>query len=236
VNDLSERLRASGPQLSVGILSADLLRLGEELDVLAGVGVELIHVDVMDGVFCPAMTAGPPIVQAIPDGFLKDVHLMVDDPLPKLQAYVDGGADIITFHVEAAREPLAVLRALESVGVVRGVALKPGTSLDAVVPLIDSLELILVLAVEPGLPGQSYGDTAGQRIAGLREAIGRRPVIVAVDGGVTRRNISAIAELDVEIVVSGSAVFDGDLRANVREMATVLRGAPGRLPASKLGQ
>lgn len=198
-----------GPRLSVGILSADLLRLGDELEALEEAGVDLVHVDVMDGVFCPATTVGPPIVKALPGRFVKDVHLMVSDPLEKVEAYVEAGAGIVTFHIEATSHPHRVLQSLADKGVVRGVALNPGTPVTAVEPLLDELELVLVLAVNPGWSGQAFIPSTDRRVAQARELVGGREIVVAVDGGVTKANVERIASLGVDLIVTGSAVFDG---------------------------
>ena len=198
-----------GPGLSVGILTADLLRLGEELEALDTAGVELVHVDVMDGVFCPATTVGPPIVEALPDRFVKDVHLMVADPLDKVDAYVAAGAGIVTFHLEATTHPHRVLQSLAGAGVVRGVALNPGTPTTAIEPVLDELELVLLLAVNPGWGRQAFISSTERRIAQTRELVEGREIVVAVDGGVTRENVGQIASLGVDLIVTVSAVYDG---------------------------
>ncbi|HEU5373724.1 MAG TPA: ribulose-phosphate 3-epimerase [Gaiellaceae bacterium] len=207
------------PQLSVGVLAADLLRLGEQLETLEQAGVELAHVDVMDGVFCPQMTVGPPLVKALPDRFVKDVHLMIDEPLDKVHAHVEAGAGILTFHVESTRHPHRVLQSLAGSGVVRGVALNPGTPVSAIEPLLDELELVLVLAVNPGWSGQSFISSTERRIAEARALVGEREIVVAVDGGITMANVERVASLGVDLIVTGSAVFDGvSPEANARAM------------------
>jgi ribulose-phosphate 3-epimerase len=184
VSDIRRLLRP-GPSVSVGMLTADLLRLGEELAAIGDAGVELVHVDVMDGVFCPQTTVGPPIVRAIPESFVKDVHLMVDEPLEKVADYVAAGAGIISFHVESTKHPHRVLQSLAGTGVVRGVALNPGTPLGTVEPLLDELELLLVLAVNPGWSGQRFIPATEQKLHDARELIGGREIALAVDGGIT---------------------------------------------------
>jgi ribulose-phosphate 3-epimerase len=207
------------PQLSVGVLTADLLRLGAELEALDSAGVTIAHVDVMDGVFCPQMTVGPPLVKALPDRFVKDVHLMIDEPLDKVQAYVDAGAGILTFHVESTRHPHRVLQSLAGSGVVRGVALNPGTPVSTLEPLLDDLELVLVLGVNPGWGGQSFIPSTERRVAEARGLVGEREIVVAVDGGITTSNVERIASLGVDLIVTGSAVFDGvSPEANARAM------------------
>lgn len=216
--------------LSVGVLTADLLRLGEELQALEDAAVDVIHIDVMDGVFCPQLTVGPPVVTAIPDRFVKDVHLMVDEPLGKVEAYVEAGAAIITFHLEATRHPHRVLQTLAGTGVVRGVALNPGTPVSAVEPLLDDLELLLVLAVNPGWSGQAFIPTTGDRIAEARALTAGRPAVIGVDGGVTVENAARVGVLGPDLVVAGSAVFDGTAPADNARALMASLGVAARAP------
>ena len=222
----ARELIESGPSLSVGILTADLLRLGAELEALDAAGIALAHVDVMDGVFCPMTTVGPPIVKALPERFVKDVHLMIDDPLEKVGTYVDAGAGIVTTHVESTRHPHRVLQSLAGSGVIRGVALNPGTPLGAIEPLLDEIELVLVLAVNPGWGGQSFTATTEHRLSEARTLIGKREIVLAVDGGITKANVEHVATLGVDLIVTGSAVFDGAAPAeNARSMLAATRSA-----------
>jgi ribulose-phosphate 3-epimerase len=228
------RLLRRGPNVSVGMLTADLLRLGEELAVIGDAGVELVHVDVMDGVFCPQTTVGPPVVRAIPDSFVKDVHLMVDDPLEKVADYVAAGAGIVSFHVESTRHPHRVLQSLAGTGVARGVALNPGTPLGTVEPLLDELELLLVLAVNPGWSGQRFIPATYDKLAAARDLVGDR-AIVAVDGGITKENVRDVASSGVDLIVTGSAVFDGvDPEGNARFVLDAARAASNE-PAAVAG-
>jgi ribulose-phosphate 3-epimerase len=203
-------LLGGGPSLSVGVMSADLLHLGDELDEVRSAGVELAHVDVIDGVFSPGLTVGAALVAAVSKVAVCDVHLMVADPLAAVEEYVAAGAGAITFHVEATHHPHRVLQSLAGCGVVRGVALNPGTPVEAVEPLLDDLELVLLLAVNPGWPGQSQIGTTPGRIERLRALIGSRPVAIGIDGGVTRANVGRIAALEPDVIVAGSAVFTGN--------------------------
>lgn len=202
-------LRERAPQLSVSILAADLLRLGAELEVLAEAGAEVVHIDVMDGVFCPAMTVGPPLVKAIPDRFVKDVHLMIDEPLPKVGAYIDAGAGILTFHLESTRHPHRVLQSLAGSGVVRGLALNPGTPVSAAGPLLDEVDLLVLLAINPGFSGQSFIPSTCRRVAEARALLADRPIALAVDGGITKANVQDVAALGADVIVTGSAVYEG---------------------------
>jgi ribulose-phosphate 3-epimerase len=224
-----ELLRDSSPVISVGILTADLLSLGSELSLLERTGVKVVHVDVMDGCFCPMMTAGPPLIKALRTPLLKDVHLMIDEPLNKVGDYVAAGADITTIHAEACSHVHRILQQMRmmknandpSRGLVRGVALNPGTPLAALEPLLDELELILILAVNPGWGGQKFIPSAKARVERVKRIIAdsSHEILLGVDGGITRENIAEVAAMGVDLIVTGSAVFDGKApEANARFM------------------
>jgi ribulose-phosphate 3-epimerase len=235
-----ELLRAAAPTVSVGVITANLLALGSEISLLEGTGVKLAHVDVMDGCFCPMMTVGPPFIKAIKTSLLKDVHLMIHEPLEKVADYVAAGADIVTIHVEDCSHPHRVLQKLGTLanvndaerGIVRGVALNPGTPLEALEPLLDELEYILLLAVNPGWGGQKYIPATTARIAQVQRMIAAsgRNIILGVDGGITKENIAQIAATGADLIVTGSAVFDGKTpEANARFMLeAVAAGHSGR--------
>jgi ribulose-phosphate 3-epimerase len=214
-----ELLRAAAPTVSIGIVTANLLSLGSELALLEGAGAKLVHFDVMDGCFCPLMTVGPPFIKAIKTPLLKDVHLMIDEPLEKVAEYVAVGSDIVTIHVEACSNPHRVLQKLGSLtnandaerGVVRGVAVNPGTPLEALDPILDELEMISLLAVNPGWGGQKYIPSTYARIERVQRMIKEsgKDIILCVDGGITKENIAQVAATGADLIVTGSAVFDG---------------------------
>ncbi len=229
------RLRAASPALSVGVLAADLLNLGRDVAALEQIGVPLLHIDVMDGCFTPAMTVGPPVVRAIRTRLVKDVHLMIRDPLATLGEYVAAGADMITVHVESCVHIHRVLQQLGAMknandpgrGLVRGIALNPGTPIEAVIPLIDEVDLVLLLAINPGWGGQSFLPSTFARLARVRQLVADsgRPILVGVDGGITRANVGTLAGTDVDLVVTGSAIFDGNTpAANAAAMMASLSG------------
>ena len=230
------RIRAAAPALSVGIATADLARLGEEVELLAGSGVPLLHFDVMDGRFAPILTFGPPLVAAVRTSLLKDVHLMIEDPLATVGEYVAAGADVVTIHAESTRHPHRVLQALGAMtnandpsrGLVRGVGLNPGTPLEALDPLLGDCELVLLLAVNPGWGGQGFIANTAARAAQVRAKIAAsgRDVLLCIDGGVKRDNIGAIAALGADVIVTGSAVFDGkDALGNARALQAAVTQA-----------
>ncbi len=212
-------LRASAPTVSIGVLTANLLSLGTEIELLERTGAKLAHFDVMDGCFCPMMTVGPPFIKAIKTSLLKDVHLMIAEPLEKVADYVAAGADVVTIHVEACSHVHRVLQKLGTLtnvndaerGIVRGVALNPGTPLEALDPLLDELEYISLLAVNPGWGGQKYIPATTARLARVQRMIAEsgRNIILGVDGGITKDNIAQIAGTGADLIVTGSAVFDG---------------------------
>ena len=235
-----ERLLTHGPRVSVGMLTADLLTLGKEMDLLVGAGVELVHIDVMDGVFCPQITVGPPVVSALKTPLLRDVHLMIDDPLTKVDAFIRAGADMVTFHLEGASQPHRVLQALKTAvnaneaerGLIRGVGLNPSTPVDAVEPLLDEMDYLLVVAINPGWSGQSFLPATERRLEEARRLIEEsgRPILLGVDGGVTRENIRRVAAMGADIIVSGSAIFDGgDAAANAAWILSAVQGDLRRL-------
>ena len=228
------RLTGGAPQLSVGILTADLGHLDDELRRLERARMVMVHTDVMDGVFCPMLTVGAPFVAAQRTSLLKDVHLMIHEPLEKVGAFVKAGADMITFQVESATNPHRVLQVLgdaanandPSRGIVRGVAVSPGTPLEMLSPLLDELDYVMLLAINPGWGGQHVIASTAARLARVRALVAAsgRSIVVGVDGGVTKGNIADIAALGADIVVTGSAIFDGtpDVEANAAFMRSRL--------------
>jgi len=178
---------------------------------------------VMDGCFTPVMTVGPPFVRALRTPLLKDVHLMIREPLATLSDYAAAGADMITVHQESCTHIHRVLQSLGTTthatdparGIVRGVALNPGTPLEVIEPLLPEMDLLLLLAVNPGWSGQKFIPATFDRMARARSMIAAsgRQVVLGVDGGVTRQNIAAIAAAGAELIVTGSAVFDGKAAA-----------------------
>jgi ribulose-phosphate 3-epimerase len=218
--------------LSAGILTADLTRLGAELELLRG-RAQYAHVDVMDGSFGPQLTVGPALIAAaVSTGVPVDAHLLVDEPARFLPEVVAAGAAIVTVHAEASRHPHRVLSELTALSaevrpVIRGYGLNPGTPLAVIEPVLDLVDLVLILAVSPGWPGQAPAPATARRVAAVRELVAGAgpPVLVGVDGGVTLRNAAQVASWGADLVVSGSAIFDGrDPAGNLSTMLATLGG------------
>lgn len=219
-----ERLRSLCPTVSVGTLTADLMNLGEEVALLERAGVGVVHVDVMDGCFCPMLTAGPWYVRGLRTRLLKDVHLMIREPFDKLGDYAAAGADIITVHLESTVHIRRVLQQIGTMknaanpasGIVKGLALNPATPLEWLTfPLLEEIDMVVLLAVEPGWSGQKFAPSVLPRLACLKEVIGRsgRDILTCIDGGITKDNITEVAAAGPDLIVAGSAVFDGKAAA-----------------------
>ncbi len=230
-NALRAVLADSLPALSVGAISADLLNLGGDIARLESAGVRLLHFDVMDGQFVPMLSVGPAFVRACTTSMLKDVHLMVREPGAIVEDCGEAGADIVTIHPDSCAHPHAVLQKVGSLSnahepgrpLARGVALNPSTPLLALEPFLDEIDMVTLVAVNPGYAGQRFINATIGRVAGVREMLAGRDVLLCVDGGVTLENVGMIARLKPDIVVSGSAVFKGDVGKNVGKMTEALR-------------
>ena len=230
---LKSKLKDLCPTISVGITAGDLMNLKGSVSALEEAGVEMLHFDVMDGNFCPLLTAGPFYIKNIKTRMLKDVHLMISNPLGQLEQYIQAGADMITIHYEST---IHIHRALQMISeltpsdisnsqVIRGVALNPGTSPVVLEPLLDDVDMIVLLAVNPGWGGQKYIRSTGDKLMAVREMALKREkdIIFAIDGGIIMENIGEIAALKPDIVVTGSAVFKGGKPAeNARLMMDAL--------------
>ena len=227
-------LREHTPLISVGVISANMMRLEEDIHLLEKNNVNLLHFDVMDGHFAPPLTVGASFVKAVKTFLYKDVHLMISNPLDKITEYVAAGADAITLHVESclhAHRALQQMRDMKNVnddtrGIVRGIALNPGTPLSSLEGVLEEVEIVFLVAVNPGFPSQKFIETTKGKIKRLRRMIQetQKKVLIGLDGGITRANFADIASTGADIIVTGSAVFDGKQPAeNIAYMQNILQ-------------
>ena len=216
-------------KLAPSILSADFSRLEEQVAEAARAGADYIHIDVMDGCFVPQITIGAPVVAAIRQGtnLPLDVHLMVDKPEQQIKQFADAGADIITVHPEACPHVYRAVQAIKRLGVKAGVALNPGTSINALDEVLPLLDLALVMTVNPGFGGQSFIEEMLNKIVRLRAELDRKGLAteLEVDGGINAEVAPRVVKAGARVLVAGAAVFN--TQQTVKEALQQLRASLG---------
>lgn len=208
--------------LAPSILAADFWRLGEQIQEAENAGARYLHIDVMDGVFVPSISFGIPVIQTIRrhTGLFFDVHLMIEKPERYLQEFAKCGADLINFHLEAAEDVGETIAGIRSLGKKAGITIKPATPVKAVEPYLELVDMVLVMTVEPGFGGQKLMPECLDKVRELRSLTVERGlnIDIEVDGGITAENVGLALQAGANVIVAGSAVFQGDIAESVRRL------------------
>lgn len=212
--------------LSPSILAADFARLGEQIRAVEDAGAQYLHIDVMDGIFVPQISFGMPLIKSIRKStdIFFDVHIMIDRPERYVAEFVDCGANMVTFHLEATQDVYGTIAAIRAKGAKVGISIKPGTPVEEVLPYIKVVDMVLIMTVEPGYGGQKYIDYCTDKVRAVREYImaNNYKCDVQVDGGVDLSNVKEVIDAGANVVVAGSAVFKDDIAQNVKSFLEIM--------------
>lgn len=214
-------------KLAPSILAADFSRLGEQIKAVERAGADYLHIDVMDGMFVPSISFGLPVIETIrkTSNLVFDVHLMIEEPGRYVKQFAAAGADILNVHVEACTHLQRTISEIKELGLKAGVTLNPGTPLTTLEYVLNDVDLVLIMSVNPGFGGQKFIPFTLQKLNDLHEMRLRKNATaeIEVDGGVTLSNAKDIMEAGAEVLVSGSSVFGGDIEANVKAFRELMK-------------
>ena len=217
--------------LSPSILAADFGQLSRDIEIIDKAGAEYVHVDVMDGLFVPSISMGMPVMESIRKSTNRvfDVHLMINERIRYIDEFKKAGADIITVHAEACHKLSDTLDKIREVGCKVGVAINPHTSISAIEGVLDKVDMVLIMTVQPGFGGQKYMDIVTPKISQMKKLIDDRGlnIDIEVDGGISAQNVRVVLDAGANVIVAGSAVYKNDVTANVKEFLEIFKEYEG---------
>lgn len=205
--------------LSPSLLAADFANLASEVNKVERAGAQFLHLDVMDGVFVPNISFGIPVIESLRNcsDLFFDVHLMIQKPENYIEKFINAGADLVTFHIEATDKPRECIAKIKSFGKKVGIAISPKTPAAAIYPYIDEVDMILCMTVEPGYGGQKYMPEIESKVLEIRKIVGDK-IDIEVDGGISAENVMQPVKAGANVIVAGTAVFKGNIEQNVKEI------------------